>query len=169
MKQRWRLCGVIISAGMYLGISVEPVMAADASHVPSVGYMDPFGGWYLTSLFPRFRATFDKAGLAVGSVEVKGVASESGVWDLVRRFHVLILSDWDLADRYPGAFRRYLEAGGGVLVVTPYSGLRDRQDLMETTPGTLRWLGIAPQCTACRTLRPTSVLTGGRGEPVGTR
>jgi hypothetical protein len=145
MGRRWLLGWVILSAGMHLGALAEPVAAADATRVPSVGYVDPFGGWYLRSLFPLFRVAFDKARLAVGTVDVRAVESESGVWDLIRRFEVLILSDWDLADKHPRTFRRYLAAGGGVLMVTPYSGLRDRQDLMDPMPDTLRWLGIVPE------------------------
>lgn len=134
---------------MCLGVPAEPAAAAAAEAAAeracSIGYVDPFGGWYLRSLFPLFRATFDKAGLEVGALDFKTAASDRVVWGLIRRFNVLILSDWDLPDKYPRTFRRYLEAGGGVLVVTPYSGLRDRQDLLDTMPDTLRWLGIAPQ------------------------
>ncbi len=121
-----------------------PFGAAAADRVPTVGYVDPFGGWYLSSIFPLFRSAFDKAGVAVDLIDIKQADTEAKLWDQIRRFEVLLISDWDLADKHRATFEKYLAAGGGVLVVTPYSGLQDRQDLMAKLPETLQWLGIKP-------------------------
>jgi len=145
MGRRWLL-------GWALAVAAAPLVARAGSEEavarrsrPSVGYVDPFGGWYLRSLFPLFRSRFETAGIAVGPLDLKDVESEDDLWDSIRRFDVLILSDWDLADKHLRTFRRYLAAGGGVLVVTAYSGLRDRQDLAPKMPDALRWLGVEPQ------------------------
>ena len=121
-----------------------------ADRAPSVGCLDPFGGWYLSSLFPLFRSVFDKAGVAAGLVDLKTSSSEDALWDRISRFEALVIPDWDLADKHAGVFEKYLAAGGGILVVTPYSGLRDRLDLADATPDTLRRLGITPHAQGVR-------------------
>ena len=64
--------------------------------------------------------------------------------DQISRFEVLVSPDWELADKHRELFEKYLAAGGGVLVVTPYSGLQERLELAEKTPDALGWLGIVP-------------------------
>ena len=145
VQQRSMLGLVALMAAAPITAQTGPDGPADQAPRLSVGYVDPFGGWYLRSLFPLFRSQFEAAGIAVGPLDLKGVESEGGVWNLIRPFDVLLLSDWDLVETHPQVVRKYLTAGGGLLVVTPYSGLRDRQELAPELPDTLRWLGIEPR------------------------
>ena len=63
MNRSWLLCCVLILVGLRFDACSQGEEAGDGASVPSVGYIDPFGGWYLRSLFPLFRSKLNEAGI----------------------------------------------------------------------------------------------------------
>ncbi|MCG2658644.1 MAG: hypothetical protein L6437_00155 [Kiritimatiellae bacterium] len=119
MKWRWAL---VVLASLFM--ITNNAWSVEASTIKenklSVGFVDPYGGWYVKSTFLLLQNEFLGEGVQVGYI-LPVRDNENAFWEQIRQFQVLMFpgfsSEVTTNASLQRVLKRYTDAGGGVFIV----------------------------------------------------